>query len=205
MKWERKIKSHPARLEDVPLTANDLNDLRNWLQKQAKEHNLIYLLAHADDGVIWGKLQSDGTLKTSAEAAQGNSIAENICPPLRLRTLQQARLFGKDGELLLWRDGDNVFHARLIVDVKDDGATRWKEAYDEPQLLWGTQSVALQDGFTLLEDGAQGLRHAVPLQGLDMTKQRVQLLVRHYLADEDFARVSVSRLVTVEPCDLEVK
>jgi CRISPR-associated protein (TIGR03984 family) len=207
IKWECKIESHPARLKDVPLPTTGPTDLRSWLQEQAKEHNLTYLLAHADDGVIWGVIQSDGTLKTSHEAAQGNAKAEAVCPPLRLLTLQQARLFGKDAELLLWRDGDNVFHARLIEDAKGGGTADWKEAYDEAQLLWGTQKakdVELTHGFTLLEDGAQGLRHAVPLTP-DMTKQRVQLIVRHYLADEDFARVAVSRLVALEPCDVEVK
>ncbi len=199
-KWERKIESYPARLEEMPLPATGPDDLRGWLQENAGEHNLAYLLAHADDGVIWGAVQSDGTLKTSDEAAQGNATALAICPPLRSMTLQQARLFGKDAELLLWRDGDNVFRARLIVEVKDDGPADWKEAYDEPQLLWGTQGVALQEGFTLLEDGAQGLRHAVPLTP-DMTKQRVRLIVRHYLANEDFARVAVSRMVAIEAYD----
>lgn len=204
IRWKRKIELHPARLKDVQPPATGSYDLRDWLQKQAKDNKLTHLLAHADDGIVWGKVQSDGTLKTSHEAAQGNAKAVAVCPPLRLLTLQQARLFGKDAELLLWRDGDNVFHARLIVDVQNGGAADWKEAYDEPQLLWGTQCVALQNGFTLLEDGTQGLRHAVPLTP-DMTKQRVQLIVRHYLADEDFARVAVSRLVALEPCDLEVK
>lgn len=206
IKWKRKIESYPAQLKDVPLPATGPNDLRDWLQGQAKEHDLTHLLAHADDGVIWGVIQSNGTLKTSHEAAQENAKAAAVCPPLRLRTLQQARLFGKDAELLLWRDGDNVFRGRLIEDVKDGGAADWNESYDEPQLLWGTQGVALKDNFTLLEDGAQGLRHAVPLlDGLDLTKQRVQLVVRHYLAQEDFARVAVSRLIALEPCALEVK
>lgn len=200
IKWKREIKSRPAQLKEVSVPATGPDNLRTWLQEQAKKYGLAYLLAHADDGVIWGKVSSDGTLTTSDEAAKGNKTAESICPPLRLLTLQQARLFGEDAELLLWRDGDNVFHARLVMDVEDESKANWLEAYDEAQLLWGTQGNALQQGFTLLEDGAQGLRHAVPLNGLVMTEQRVQLRVRHYLAKEDFARVAISRLVALENC-----
>jgi len=198
-KWKREIKLRPAQLKEVSVPAAGPDNLRTWLQEQAKEYGLDYLLAHADDGVVWGKVSSDGTLTTSDEAAKGNKTAESICPPLRLLTLQQARLFGKDAEVLLWRDGDNVFRARLIADVEDKNGADWLEAYDEAQLLWGTQGIALQHGFTLLEDGAQGLRHAVPFEP-EMSKERAQLRVRHYLAKEDFARVAVSRLIVLETC-----
>lgn len=198
IKWKRKIESQCAQLKDVLLPATGPNDLRGWLQEQAKEHNLIYLLAHADDGVIWGAIQKDGALKTSFEAAQGIAKVTAVCPPLRLQTLQLARLFGKNAELLLWRGGDNVYHARLIEDVKEESPADWKESYDESHMLWGRRSIALHDGFTLLEDGSQGLRHAVPLAS-DLIKQHVQLIVRHYLADEDFAHVTASRLVALKP------
>jgi CRISPR-associated protein (TIGR03984 family) len=195
-KWKREIKAMPARLVPVPCASADLSDLQLWLQNKAKEHGLQWLLAHADDGVIWGTLNA-GKLVTSHDAAQGNTTAENVCPKLRSITLQQARLFSKDAELLLWRDGDNVFHARLILDTKASETSNWRLAFDEPQLLWGTQGLALAHGFTLLEDGAQGLRHAVPLP-FDTIKYPVRLRVRHYLAQEDLARVVVSRLMTLE-------
>jgi CRISPR-associated protein (TIGR03984 family) len=199
IKWKREIKRHPAQLKRISVPAAGPDNLRVWLQDQAKEYGLDYLLAHADDGVIWGKVANDGTLTTSDEAAKGKKIAESVCPPLRLLTLQQGRLFGKNAEMLLWRDGDNVFHARLIADVMDENGADWLDAYDEAQLLWGTQGVPLQHGFTLLEDGSQGLRHAVPFKP-KMNEERVQLRVRHYLAKEDFARVEVSRLVSLETC-----
>jgi hypothetical protein len=37
------------------------HDLKQWLIKQASESNLRYLLAHADDGVIWGRFDDLGT------------------------------------------------------------------------------------------------------------------------------------------------
>jgi hypothetical protein len=57
--------------------------------------------------------------------------------------------------------------------------------------------------FTLLRDGAQGLRHAVPVAlaigAADGKATPHRLLVRHYLADEDFARIVASRLVDLKP------
>ena len=32
---------------------SDLVEFHNWLTEKAASHQLTYLLAHADDGVIW--------------------------------------------------------------------------------------------------------------------------------------------------------
>lgn len=205
IKWKRELKPQPARLSNETPAITEEFDLQTWLEGKAKAHSLRWLLAHADDGVIWGKVDAGGALHTSHGAAKGNAIAETVCPPLRLATLQQARLFGDNAELLVWRDGDNALRARLIVDLKEGDATDgqpaglpdWMMAFDEPQLLWGTRGIALAPDFTLLEDGAQGLRHAVPLPSGSLNLP-AQIDVRHYLAQEDFARVVVSRLVDLK-------
>lgn len=67
-----------------------------WLTEQAQHHGLHFLLAHADDGVIWGRVDNDGLHTSHRIAAQS--------PQLRAVTLQQCRLFGPAGELLVWRD-----------------------------------------------------------------------------------------------------
>jgi CRISPR-associated protein (TIGR03984 family) len=132
---------------------------------------------------------------------------ERVCPAPRLATLQQARLFAPHGELLLWRDGEGCWEARLIRDARNDEATEWLEAFDEPQLLWGTHGEPLPHGFTFLQDGGQGLRHAVPLSlQLDTRSRDLPapllahpcLLVRHYLTRDGFARVVASRLVNLQ-------
>jgi CRISPR-associated protein (TIGR03984 family) len=198
---ERRIKPHPAVAEPVPVTA--LDSVKDWLQQQATQRQLPWLLAHADDGVIWGRLV-EGRLVTAHDVAQGDAAALPYCPELRTVTLQQARLFGDQAELLLWRDGENIWHARLIRDA--DQATGdnadWLDALDEWQMLWGTHGKPLANNFTRLWDGAQGLRHAVPMSltlanGGKTTPPRLH--VRHYLAkDEDFARIVASRLVSLE-------
>ena len=67
-----------------------------WLEKQAKDYHFNYLLAHAEDGVIWGKFEND-KLKTA------DIVFPEDCPKLRLLTLQQCRIFGESGEILLWK------------------------------------------------------------------------------------------------------
>ncbi len=70
---------------------------------------------------------------------------------------------------------------------------------DEPHILWGTDTQSLDHGFTLMRDGAQGLRHAVPLEVMGTYDERsrpLRLWIRHYLAEEahGFTRIVASRL-----------
>lgn len=195
----REIQPHPAVVE--PITTDDITDVQQWLQTQAATYSLVWLLAHADDGVIWGRIEN-GQLLTSHDAAQNDDEAKKVCPPLLIKTLQQARLFAAHGELLLWRDGDNVWNARLIRDAKNGESIDWDEAFDEPQMLWGTHGKHLSFNFTLLEDGAQGgLRHAVPCAlplGTDHKTTPPCLRVRHYINKDGFTRIVASRLVDLK-------
>lgn len=212
-KYQRRITDkHPA--NSVPIEILDPDNLIGWLKDKAEKHTLTYLLAHADDGVIWGRV--DDQLVTSYEALHSDKVqaewvewdsprivaAKKSLPPLRIETLQQARLFGEKAELFIWKDGDGAWHSRLIQDAEKDTTPAWLESFDEPQMLWGTHGTKLDHGFTLLEDGAQGLRHAVPVPlKLSDSPQRFgettppRLVVRHYLNKDGFAQVVVSRLV----------
>jgi CRISPR-associated protein (TIGR03984 family) len=200
---KREIKNElPAQVEHgIDLTG--LDEIKSWLQKLATKYSLKWLLAHADDGVIWGKIDTSGKLITSYEASEGDDEARSACPELRIKTLQQARLFSNDGELLLWRDADSAsgWRARVIRNAQNRDSIEWEEYYDEPQLLWGTHGRHLRHGFTLLWDGAQGLRHAVPVQ-LALRQQNeidpLQLLVRHYINKTGFACVVASRLLSLQ-------
>lgn len=187
---KREIQLHPAVVE--PVAVDNVSEVRDWLQRQAAAYVLKWLLAHADDGVIWGRVDN-GQFITS------DSVAPDISPPLRHETLQQARLFAHHAELLLWRDGDNIWYARLIRDAKNDEATTWDEAIDEPQILWGTDPQPPTNGFTLMSDGAQGLCHAVPhsVSGMFNEQTRpLRLWLRHYVQEDEsgFTRIVASRL-----------
>jgi CRISPR-associated protein (TIGR03984 family) len=173
--------------------ADDDGKLKSWLEEQARAYGLTYLLAHADDGVFWGRIGKEG-LTTS------DQVAPDISPLLRANTLQQARLFGKTAELLLWRENEEQFLVRLIQDAST-GQGIWEEAMEEKQMLWGDHATPLSNDFTLLEEGAQGLRHVVPLKLIEgdfKPENGPRLIVRHYITKDGFARIVASRLVTVE-------
>jgi CRISPR-associated protein (TIGR03984 family) len=178
--------------------------LQDWLKQQAKNYQLPYLLAHAEDGVIWGKFEiSTGTFKTAREV-----FPECNFPELRLNTLQQCRIFGKPGEVLLWNSNEK-WRSRLILETKASELISKKQIglIPESQVLWGTKGQENKEhGFTLLSDGSQGLKHAVPLTNINFgadekeLKRPVQLDVHHYFCyDSDgVARIFISRLVSLK-------
>lgn len=199
----REIKNGKAIIDKGLTPPTSEQDLKIWLEEQANalqanEDDNIFLLAHADDGVIWGKLEN-GELIIAPETT--------FSPALRAKTLQNARLFSQSAEIYLWRDGDDNFRVRKIT----DGTGEEKSYFDEEQILWGdhierdTKKYRQKDGFTLMSDSSQGLRHYVPLpidkveEGLQKTKRPLRLTVRNYLDDGDngFVRVAYSRLVTL--------
>ena len=121
----------------------------SWLFRQARSG--MILLAHADDGVIWGRAE-DGDIIFPPDSLIQQAALRDI-------TLQKARLFNEQEELFLWRIGEKLWRARRITDGQGD-AIRY---YDEPQVLWGTQVEAVEAGFSRLAEGVQGLRHAPPV------------------------------------------
>ena len=185
----RELKTGRAYMHPLSLQA-DQNDPLSWLQRQARAGDV--LLAHQDDGVIWGKAHADGDWVTS------NAVL-NTSPALRSDYLWSARLFNARREILLWRDGDGNWQAREIADEVGEGEPAFVEWYDEPQLLWGDHGkheVVNGVTFTVLEEGAQGLRHAPP----KAIAERGKLSTRNYIGyDEDgCAFVKASRLVVLE-------
>jgi CRISPR-associated protein (TIGR03984 family) len=186
---------------------NDNSTLIDWLQKQAQTYHLQYLLAHAEDGVIWGRF-NENYQPIAAESVFCQKKFNIDLPKLRLLTLQQCRIFGENGEILLWKS-QKKWQARLIKD------NRSIEHIHEEQILWGTQiekgkngEEGEQNGFTLLSDGSQGLKHAVPLTGFNnfiQDKKKlyrpVRLVINHYIKyneETGIARIFLSRLVTLK-------
>lgn len=180
----------PYQLTSVPVGSDFTTSPADWMVAQAQQLSLRYLLAHADDGVIWGRIDNNG-LHTSYGIAPAS-------PPLRASTLQQARLFGPAGELLLWRD-DNGWSARFVADIpgNDD------DVIDEDQILWGNTVEATKDSFTLVREGSQGMHHAVPVvvTAEQLKHHQLRLCVRHYITENEDgeASITLSRLVNLLP------
>jgi CRISPR-associated protein (TIGR03984 family) len=173
------------------LTYHGDDDLRGWFEQQMRANRLRWLLAYADDGVIWGELR-DTLLVTSDTAFAVRSPAGT----LRTLTLQRAYAFGPDAELLL-RRADNDWCASL----RRDGAGGEADYYDERYLLWGTDVGATRAGFVELTEGARGIRHTPPALVIPRGNQRGGLLVRHYLTQDSASgllRVSARRLVDLQ-------
>lgn len=171
-------------IEQVTVDTRPDKDIRAWLAEQAKSYELTFLLAHADDGVIWGLFEND-------RLTLAGDVFTALQTPLREATLQQARLFGDKGELLVWRT-ESGLAARVLTDVQDDTPS----LPDEKHFLWGTGEASDQ-GFTLMREGEQELLHAPPLK--DGKGKRAALLVRHYtyVDDQGQAYIGASRLVTL--------
>lgn len=178
--------------------------LQDWLKQQSKNYQLPYLLAHAEDGVIWGRFDTDrGSLITAREV-----FPECKFPELRLNTLQQCRLFGKAGEVLLW-NSNGKWRSRLILETKASELITKEQIglIPEFQILWGTKGQENKEhSFTLLSDGSQGLKHAVPLIDINFDqdekapKRPVKLEVHHYFCynSDGVARIFLSRLVCLK-------
>jgi CRISPR-associated protein (TIGR03984 family) len=183
-------KPHCELIED----AQSISDLFKWLEEKARQYELKYLLAHADDGVIWGKFLDNQNYHLITSGDVFPQLAK-----LRLSTLQQCRAFGKNAEVMLWKV-DKTWKARLI---NDEYLLKLKETYIcEKQILWGTQPEAEKNDFTLVSDGSQGLKHAVPLPDIKDKfkegKRPLRLTVRHYIdydKETGVARIYLSRLV----------
>jgi len=187
-------------------------ELDEWLGAKAAEYNMVgaILLAHADDGVNWGQMGSDFKLMTSFAAAQADPIAKDCIMPLCLDTLIEARLFTESTELFLWRT-DAGWKARMLAPTCAGTSAHWSEYYDEPMLLFGTHARPLGNGFTLLRHGNEGMHHIAPFEIDEMylvppgnlpSEFRaikpfhcLALMVRHYLAQADEARVEISQLI----------
>lgn len=171
--------------------------LADWLSQQSiQAGTCAWLLAFADDVVIWGKAESGKLLETSA--------------PLTPATLQTLHLFGEKGELRLWKQAGRLTGCWL----KDQTGV---ESYDLAYMLWGTQVEKpdktqaeesnkpqvekLSATFSRVADGRQGLSHSVPLPlaNVNLSKRPLRLMIRNYLAEDGDGQVfvSCSRLVKV--------
>lgn len=175
-------------IDSIELPASDeLAVWGSWLTELAEQNGVnaptLTLLLHADDGVIWGHLSGSALKVSSAAFAQ-------VFVALRASTLQQLRLFGDNGELLLWRTHTG-FAGRVITAAADAtvGHNNW---FDETHLLWGERVGSAVDGFTLLQEGAQGLLHAPPGNG-----DTVGMRMRHYIQYDATGQASVclSRII----------
>lgn len=151
------------------------------------------LMSHAVDGMVWGQFENDGSLTVPPEGAG--------VPRLSWDTLWSVRVFGEDGEWMMWRDCDDWAARTIRETAGSSGYVVWKDAIDESWWLYGTDANPIDETFTAMTDGAQGFRHVVPLRvangDYDANTRPLRLVTRHYLKADDtgYLRIRASRLV----------
>jgi CRISPR-associated protein (TIGR03984 family) len=160
--------------------------------------DLIWLLAHCDDGVVWGK-------REAARWRLSSMAFPEVSPQLSAVNLQQLRLFGPLREVLLWRSGGGLF-GRELADTEPIGKDNPLRPEDQTYVLLGDRFMAAKEGFTLTGD-ARGSRHAVPqtcqesqFGTPESRRGPLRLQVRHYFVSDPrsgLVRVVASRLIHV--------
>lgn len=184
---------------NIGSTSDPLEELKS----QAPDDEFI-ILAHLNAGIRWGICQN-------RQLALAPDFPKHAQPEFSIAALQQLRVFNAHFEFFAWRKDDHSFGWRVIRDGEGEAV----EYFDEDTLLWGTHVEARHDGFALLREGAQGMRHSPPLQlpentwggaanqsdGLQI--QPARLVVRHYLNTGNTALVALSRPVKIKPLELE--
>jgi CRISPR-associated protein (TIGR03984 family) len=160
--------------------------------------DLIWLLAHCDDGVVWGK-------REAARWRLSSLAFPDVSPALSDVNLQQLRLFGPLREVLLWH-ADGGLTGRELADTEAVGKDDPLRPEDQSYVLLGDRLVATNEGFSLVAD-ARGSRQAVPLLGPDdsfgtpaQRRWPLRLQVRHYFVSDPrsgLVRIVASRLVHV--------
>lgn len=160
----------------------------------------VWALAHCDDGVTWGRYDADATAWRL-----GNHVAPGVSPPVRLETMQELRLFGEGGEVLVWRTEAGL-RGRILRETDppadcDDEADPLRPS-NEPRVIRGTRVIAqCRHGFTHIGDGT-GAEQVIPIGVTEghLKAAGVRLYVRHYFEfDPDIGTVGIAatRLVNL--------
>ncbi|MCB0044660.1 MAG: TIGR03984 family CRISPR-associated protein [Caldilineaceae bacterium] len=176
-------------------------DAVGWLQKRARPG--MTLLAHADDGIIWGK-GDEGEILFAPDALFDSNF-ERV--QFSNQTLQMARLFNETEETFFWRVDEGQWRARTIIDGEAHGMGEKLCRMDRCQVLWGTRIEVGINGFCRVADGQEGLRHTPPLylektnwvsDDTDGNNRGLRLLVRQYIQEDEITgqlQMDISRLV----------
>jgi CRISPR-associated protein (TIGR03984 family) len=164
----------------------DIVDPLAELKTQVATGKYGYLLAHADDGVIWGYVDNKDLKLSSKEFP-------DISPKLRPETLWELRLFGEAAEWHLWRTEKGWLACTVV-----DGEGGKENSFDEQYILWGTDPEGTsQNGFHPVREADLGIVHTPPIKMNE--RHTLTLSVRHYIDHDDAgaAYIKISRLMNL--------
>ena len=192
---------NPNNTITYPTKNSGEQSIKAWIEQQVKDSDIQYLLAHCEDGIVWGTFNQAGTLITSFDIAK--ACPQPKLPPfaqLRPETLWMVRLFGPTNEIRLWK-ADDIWHAVCVKDADDPEA-----CIEEQQFVWGTDVQAQHDGWSLMSDGRQGFYQWVPKhvprkdKPYAPTERPLRLTIHHTINYDDHGRayIAYSRLVNLD-------
>lgn len=194
--------SEVAGCDIAPMESAECETYLRWLAGEdgpaapAGATDFTSALAHCDDGVTWGKWDAaENRWRT------GNEAFSKISPLVRRETLQELRLFGEAGEVLIWRT-EAGFRGRKLRD-RDEAVPESLRPDTEDRILRGDfVREKLADGFSCIADLA-GAEQVVPMEVSEgaLKTRRVRLQVRHYFQRDEqntgAVRVAATRLVGI--------
>jgi CRISPR-associated protein (TIGR03984 family) len=179
-------------------------ECRSWLNHVTVDgpvprsgHDLCWLLAHCDDGVVWGRREPGGWRLSSQPFP-------DVSPRLSEGNVQQFRLFGPQSEILVWRTEDGLL-GRWLTHAPDGVEASLRLEKQEYILVGDRVLQPVREGFTVVGDG-RGSRHAVPLVCPESQfpaqprRHPLRLTVWHYFAADEqsgIVRIVASRLADV--------
>lgn len=166
-----------------------------------------WLLAHCFDGVTWGIWDENAFQWKTA-----NRVFPEISPEIRDDNLIEMRIFGKEGEILIWK-ADGKLCGRLLKDNADEvnGNKKYLLPLEETWLLLGNRLLeGAREGFSRV-GSPTGAEQVVPfcltkddfIDGTRVVKDDqwpLYLLVKHYLQQDletGVVRIAATRLVEI--------
>jgi len=182
------------------LEESTCRDLLAWITGSGEApitDGVELLLAYCYDGVTWGRLDHN---------ASGWRLASlpfpGRAPEPTEQNLLELRLFGKELEVLIWRDGRS-FLGRTLRDQAWD--LEHLHPIDENWILLGDRLLeGPKGGFSRVGSPA-GAEQVVPVEVSEEAFQKspwpLRLHVRHYLESDDetgAVRIAATRLVKLE-------
>jgi len=158
-----------------------------WLHLQMSE-KCPFLLAFADDGVIWRKWVK-GEIKEPPETPDLPKM-----PELREGTLLQAFVFGAECEVRLFKDELGVWKTLRVVDGDDP-----ELVIKESQILWGDKvTEPVKNGFFYAEEYRAGiLGQWLPVERAFDANECARLQIHHLVEfnkETGEAQIALSRL-----------
>ena len=184
-----------------PMEGPECTGILEWvngkhLEPPAEVSGAVWLLAHCDAGIVWGKREAGSTSWQTSHSA-----FPEVSPQLVPDSIQEIRVFDEETESLIWRTDDG-FRGRVLADATE-ALPEYLTPQNQEYLINADRVIGdPKTGFSLVGD-ARGSRQAVPIECTDddfpgTNRWPLRLSVRHYM-EEDLETGAI-RIATTRLC-----